>query len=150
MLFDLIEDKIWRSSPRTKLKEGMSSEINFAQFPREPSIAKSTPLHKGAIEYTFRIRSDPCHPIKALMTMHLVRRNARSVPWVGEETLVPIRECDSTGHDIGPRTSKSSSLSEEPSSRILRGYCGAEGFGKAQPISYQAQGPCRGGRNARG
>ena len=32
-----IEDEIWGSSPRTKLKEGMSSKINFAQFPREPS-----------------------------------------------------------------------------------------------------------------
>ena len=50
-----IDDEIWGSSPRIKLKEGMSSEINFAQFPREPSIAKSAPLHKGAIEYTFRI-----------------------------------------------------------------------------------------------
>ena len=50
-----IEDEIWGSSPRIKLKEGMSSEINFAQFPREPSTAKSAPLHKGAIEYTFRI-----------------------------------------------------------------------------------------------
>ena len=50
-----IEDEIWGSSPRTKLKEGMSSEINFAQFPREPSTAKSAPLHKGAIEYTFCI-----------------------------------------------------------------------------------------------
>ena len=28
--------------------------------------------------------------------------------------------------------------------------CGAEGFGKAQPISYQVLGPCQGGRNARG
>ena len=50
-----IEDEIWGNSPRTKLKEGMSSEINFAQFPREPSTTKSAPLHKGAIEYTFRI-----------------------------------------------------------------------------------------------
>ena len=50
-----IEDEIWESSPRTKLKEGMSSEINFAQFPREPLTAKSARLHKGAIEYTFRI-----------------------------------------------------------------------------------------------
>ena len=82
--------------------------------------------------------------------MHLVRRNARSMPWVGEETLAPIGEQDSTGHDIGLRTSKPSSPSEEPNSRILRGYCGAEEFGKAQPISYQAQGPCRGGRSVRG
>ena len=50
-----IEDEIWGSSPHTKLKEGMSSKINFAQFPRKPSTAKSAPLHKGAIEYTFRI-----------------------------------------------------------------------------------------------
>ena len=49
-----IEDEIWGSSQRTKLKEGMSNEINFAQFSREPSTTKPTPLHKSAIEYTFR------------------------------------------------------------------------------------------------
>ena len=31
-----IEDEIWGSSPRTKLKEGMSSEMNFAKLPKEP------------------------------------------------------------------------------------------------------------------
>ena len=82
--------------------------------------------------------------------MHLIRRNARSMPWAGEEAPMPIREQDSIGHDINPRTKKSSSPSEELGSRILRGYCGAKGFGKARPISYQAQGPCRGGRNVRG
>ena len=50
-----IEDEIWESSPRMKLQEGMSSEINFAQCPREPSTAKSAPLHKGTIECTFRV-----------------------------------------------------------------------------------------------
>ena len=50
-----IEDEIWESSPRTKFQEGMSSEINFAQFLREPSTAKSASLYKGAIEYTFRV-----------------------------------------------------------------------------------------------
>ena len=50
-----IENEIWGSSPRTKLKKGMSSKINFAQFPREPSTTKSAPFHKGAIEYTFHI-----------------------------------------------------------------------------------------------
>ena len=50
-----IEGEIWGSSPHTKLKEGMSSKINFTKFPREPSTSKFTPLHKGAIEYTFRI-----------------------------------------------------------------------------------------------
>ena len=39
-----------------------------------------------------------------------------------------------TGRDIGPRTLKSSSPSEEPDSRILRGYCGAEGFGNPSPF----------------
>ena len=50
-----IEGEIWGNSSRTKLKEEMLSEINFAQFLREPSSAKSAPLHKGAIEYTLRI-----------------------------------------------------------------------------------------------
>ena len=50
-----IEDEIWGSSPHIKFKEGMSSKITLAQFPREPPTSKSLPLHKGAIEYTFRI-----------------------------------------------------------------------------------------------
>ena len=58
------------------------------------------------------------------MTVHLVRQNARSVPWASEEALAPIGEQNLTGPDIGPRTSKSSSSPEEPGSRILRGYYG--------------------------
>ena len=50
-----IEGEIWGSSPHTKLKEGMSSKINFVQFPRKPSTSKFAPLHNGTIEYTFRI-----------------------------------------------------------------------------------------------
>ena len=68
------------------------------------------------------------------MTVHLVCRHARSVPWAGEEALAPIGEQDSTGHDIGPRTSKSSSPSEEPGNRILRGYCGAKGSRDSGPF----------------
>ena len=68
------------------------------------------------------------------MTMHLVRQNARSMPWIGEETLVPIGERDSTSHDIGSRTSKPSSSSEEPGSRILRGYCGAKRSKNSSPF----------------
>ena len=67
------------------------------------------------------------------MAMHLVHRNARSVPWVAEETLAPMREQDSTDHDVDPRTSKSSSPSEGPDSRILRGYCGPKGSGDSDP-----------------
>ena len=63
------------------------------------------------------------------MTVHLVRRNAKSVPWVGKESQAPIGEQDSISHDIGPRTSKSSSSSEESDNRILRGYCEAKGSG---------------------
>ena len=68
------------------------------------------------------------------MTMHLVRQNAKSVPWAGEEALTPIGEQDSTGHDIGPRTSKPSSPFEEPDSRILRSYCGAKGSRDSDPF----------------
>ena len=39
-----------------------------------------------------------------------------------------------TSHDEAPRTSKLSSPSEEPDSRILRGYCGAKGFGNPVPF----------------
>ena len=63
------------------------------------------------------------------MTVHLVRQNARSVPWAGEEALAPIGEQNLTGPDIGPRTSKSSSSPEEPGSRILRGSCGVKRSG---------------------
>ena len=68
------------------------------------------------------------------MIMYLVHRNARSVPWAGKEAQAPIGEQNSTGYDIGPRTSKSSSPSEELSSRILRGYCGAKGSGDSDPF----------------
>ena len=66
--------------------------------------------------------------------MHLVRRSAKSVSWVDEETLAPIRKQDSIGHDVGPTMSKSSSPSEDPDSRILRGYCGAKGSGDSGPF----------------
>ena len=69
--------------------------------------------------------------------MRLVRRSARSVSWVDEETLAPIGKQDSTGHDAGPRTSKSSSPSEDLDSRILRGYCGAKGSGDSGPFDIK-------------
>ena len=71
------------------------------------------------------------------MTMHLIRRSARSVSWVDKETLAPIGKQDSTGHDVGPRMSKSSSPSEDPDSRILRGYCGAKGSGDSGPFDIK-------------
>ena len=39
-----------------------------------------------------------------------------------------------TSHDKGPRTSKSSSPSEEPNSRIFRGYYGVKEFGHPDPF----------------
>ena len=71
--------------------------------------------------------------------MHLVRQNAKSVPWVGDWALAPIREQDSTDHDIGLRTSKSSSPSEEPGSMILRGYCGAKGSRDSGPFHIKTK-----------
>ena len=79
-------------------------------------------------------RSNPLHPPKVLMAARLVHRNARSVPWTNEETLALLGEQGSTSHDIGPRTSKSSSPSKEPDNRILRGYCGAKGIGDLGPF----------------
>ena len=79
-------------------------------------------------------RSDPRHPIKVLMIAHLAHRNARSVPWAGKEALALIGEQDLTSHDIGPRTSKSSSPPEEPDNRIFRGYCRAKGIGDLGPF----------------
>ena len=37
-------------------------------------------------------------------------------------------------HDKGPRTPKPSSLSEDPDSRILRGYCVAKEFDNPGPL----------------
>ena len=69
------------------------------------------------------------------MTMRLVRRSARSMSWVDEETLTPIGKQDSTGHDVGLRTSKSSSPSQDSDSRILSDYCGAKGSGDFGPFN---------------
>ena len=71
------------------------------------------------------------------MTMRLVRRSTRSVSWVDEETLAPIGKQDLICHDVGPRTSKSSSPSEDPDSRILRGYCRAKGSGDFSPFDIK-------------
>ena len=39
-----------------------------------------------------------------------------------------------TSHDEGPRTSKPSSLPEEPDSRILRGYCAVKELSSPSPL----------------
>ena len=39
-----------------------------------------------------------------------------------------------TSHGEAPRTSKPSYRSEEPHSRIFKGYCGAKGFGNPGPF----------------
>ena len=71
------------------------------------------------------------------MTICLVRRSARSVSWVDKKTLVPIGKQDSTGHDVSPKMSKSSSPSEDPDSKILRGYCGAKESGDSGPLDIK-------------
>ena len=42
-----------------------------------------------------------------------------------------------TSHDVGPRTSKSSSSSKESDSRILRGYCGVKELSNPDPLYYE-------------
>ena len=121
-----IEGEIWGNSPRAKLKEGMSSKINFAQFLRGPLTSRSRRFIKVPLNTPSEYQSDLRYPQKeSIHAMCLVRRSARSVLWVDEETLASIGKQDSTSHDVGSRTSKSSSLSEDLDSRILRGYCGA-------------------------
>ena len=39
-----------------------------------------------------------------------------------------------TSHDEGPRTSKPSSLPEEPDNRILKGYCGVKELSSPSPL----------------
>ena len=46
-----IEGEVWGSSLPTELKGRMSNKMNSTQFPKEPSVSKSTPLHKITIEY---------------------------------------------------------------------------------------------------
>ena len=76
------------------------------------------------------------------MAMRLVRRNAKNVPWITEKTLAPVRRQSPIDCVIGSGTSKSSSPSEDPDSRILRGYYGAKELrypGPFQMISPRAQ-----------
>ena len=73
------------------------------------------------------------------MAMHLIRRNAKSVLWVAEETLALVRRQGSTNHDVGSRTSKSPSPSESPDSRILKGYCGVKGSGDPDPSDIKSK-----------
>ena len=73
------------------------------------------------------------------MAMHLIRRNAKSVLWVAEETLALVRRQGSTNHDVGPRTSKSPSPFESPDSRILKGYCGVKGSRDPDPSDIKSK-----------
>ena len=50
---------------------------------------------------------------------------------------MPIGKQDSTGHDVGPRSSKCSSPSEDLDSRVLRGYYGAKGSGDFGPFDIK-------------
>ena len=51
-----IEGEIWGNSLHIEFKERMSNKMNSTRLPREPSVSKSAPLHKGTIEYASRIR----------------------------------------------------------------------------------------------
>ena len=118
----------------TKLKERITSEISPAQFPREPSTVRSASLHKGTNECA------PCIPKQFASFYKSINNSAPRTSKRQEHALGRRRGSgahggqDSTGRDIGLRTSKSSSPLEEPSSRILRGYCGAKEFGNPSPF----------------
>ena len=59
-----IEGEIWGSSLPTEFKERISSKMNSTRFPREPSVSKSTPFHKGTIKYASRIPKQSTLPPK--------------------------------------------------------------------------------------
>ena len=59
-----IEGETWGSSLPTEFKERMLSKMNSTQFPREPSVSKSAPLHNGTIEYASRIPKQSALPPK--------------------------------------------------------------------------------------
>ena len=59
-----IGGEIWGSSLPTEFKERMSNKMNSTRFPREPSVSKSAPLHKGTIEYASRIPKQSVLPPK--------------------------------------------------------------------------------------
>ena len=117
-----------------KSKGRITSEISPAQFPRKRSTARSASVHKGTDECTPRI------PKWSASLHNSINDGAARTPKRQERALGRRRgfsahgEQDSTGHDIGSRTSKSSSPPEEPDSRILRSYCGAKEFGNPGPF----------------
>ena len=122
---------------RTKFKERITSEISPTQFPRKPLTARSVSLHKGTNECAPRI------PKRSTSLHKGINDGAPHIPKRQERALGRRRGSnthggqDSTGRDIGPRTSKSSSPLEEPDSRILRGYYGAENFGNPGPFQIK-------------
>ena len=118
----------------TKPKEKITSGMSLAQFPRKPLAAKFALLHKGTNECVPRIlkRSTSLHksindgvPRTSKRQERALGRRRGPGTYGGQ---------DSIGRDIGPRTSKSSSSPEKPNNKILRGYCGAKGFGNPDPF----------------
>ena len=59
-----IEGEVWGSSLPTEFKERMSNKMNSTRFPKEPSVSKSVPLHKGTIEYASHIPKQSALPLK--------------------------------------------------------------------------------------
>ena len=128
----------------------MPSEINFAQFLREPSTTKSTPLHKSAIECTLRI------PKQSISSHKSINDSAPRTPKRQERAL---------GRQRGPDAYKGTRL-DRPWHRLesIKILLPARGAGHQdfegllwgqriwgpQPISYRAYGLYRGGRNVWG
>ena len=59
-----IEGEAWGSSLPTEFKERMSNEMNSTRFLKEPSVSKFASLHKGTIEYAYRIPKQSALPPK--------------------------------------------------------------------------------------
>ena len=97
-----------------KFKERITSELSPAQFPRRSLTVRSASPRKGTNESAPHIpkRSPPLHKGINGGAPRIPKRQERALGrWRGSGTH---RGQDSTGHDIGSRTSKSSSSSKEP------------------------------------
>ena len=133
--------------PRTKHKEGIPSETNSTQFPREPSTAKSALLHKGANECTPRI------PKRSVSSHKSINDSAPHTPKLPERALGRRRGPSAhrgTRLDwpwLRPENIKILLLAREARQQDFEGLLWSQRIWQPRPISYQAQGPRRGERN---
>ena len=145
-----IEGEIWGNLSCTKLKEGIPSEINSAQFPRKPSTVKYVPLHKSAIECTLRIpkRSTSSHKSINDSAPHTPKRQTHTL--FRQRGLGTHRGTRLNWPWHRPESIKILLPAQEAGQQDFEGLLWGQRIWGPQPISYRAHGPCQGGINVQG